>query len=57
MPTQKKTLAQVEFPVPVADPERGSGGSLEPPFEAKLFHFHGDLFEKLGKTNKTNPPL
>ena len=25
-------------------------------FEAKLFHFHGDLFEKLGKTNKTNPP-
>ena len=29
----------------------GSGGLLEPPFEAKLFHFHGDLFEKLGKTN------
>ena len=35
----------------------GSGGLLEPPFEAKLFQFHGDLFEKLGKTNKTNPPL
>ena len=35
----------------------GSGGSPEPPFEAKLFYFHGDLFEMLGKTNQTNPPL
>ena len=34
--------------------QRGFRG-FEPPFEAKLFHFHGDLFEKLGKTNKTNP--
>ena len=31
------------------------GGLLEPPFEAKLFHFHGDLFEKLGKTEKRTP--
>ena len=26
-----------------------------PPFETKLFHFHGDIFENLGKINKMNP--
>ena len=32
-------------------------GSLEPPFKTKLFQFHGDFYENLGKTTKTNPPL
>ena len=27
------------------------GGSREPPFETKLFHFHGDFSEKSGKIN------
>ena len=35
----------------------GSGGSLEPPSGTKLFHFHGEFYEKLGKMLKTNPLL
>ena len=33
------------------------GGLLEPPppFETKLFHFHGDIFEKLGKISNQIP--
>ena len=30
-------------------PRGGSWGSLEPPFETKLFHFHGEFAEKSGK--------
>ena len=33
----------------------GSGGSLEPPSETKLFQFHGEIYEKSGKMLKTNP--
>ena len=33
----------------------GSGGSPEPPSGAKLFHFHGEIYEKSGKMLKTNP--
>ena len=35
----------------------GSGGSLEPPSGTKLFHFHGEIYEKSGKILKTNPLL
>ena len=35
----------------------GSGGSLEPPSGTKLFHFHGEIYEKSGKMLKTNPLL
>ena len=35
----------------------GSGGSLETPFGSKLFHFHGEMYEKSGKMLKTNPLL
>ena len=31
---------------------RSRGGSIEPPFETKLFHFHGEFLEKSGKMNK-----
>ena len=27
----------------------GSGGLLEPPSGTKLFQFHGEIYEKLGK--------
>ena len=37
--------------------QTGSRGSLEPPFKTKLFQFHGDFHEDLGKTSKTNPPF
>ena len=30
----------------------GSGGLSEPPFETKLFYFHGEFSEKSGKINK-----
>ena len=40
------------------------GGSLEHPFETKIFNFHGEFSEKSGnidkrsyKINKLNPPL
>ena len=33
----------------------GSGGSPEPPTGTKLFHFHGEIYEKSGKMLKTNP--
>ena len=36
----------------VADPEGGSSGSLEPPFETKLFHFHREFSENLEKKNQ-----
>ena len=35
----------------------GSGGSLEPPLGTKLFHFHGEIYQKSGKMLKTNPLL
>ena len=35
----------------------GSGGSLEPPSETKLFQFYGEIYEKLDKMLKTNPLL
>ena len=28
---------------------------LAPPFESKLFHYHGEFYEKLGKFNNSNP--
>ena len=31
-----------------------SGGSLEPRSGAKLFQFHGEIYEKSGKMLKTN---
>ena len=34
----------------------GSGDSNEPPFESKLFHFHGEFQEKLIKLHKMTPP-
>ena len=34
----------------------GGGGASEPPFGTKLFHFHGEFYEKLSKIVKTNPP-
>ena len=30
----------------------GGRGLLQTPFEIKLFHFHGDFSEKVGKINK-----
>ena len=33
----------------------GLGGSIEPPLEPKLFHFHGEFQEKLVKLHKLNP--
>ena len=50
-----KVIKPVQLMSLVKSSSGSRGGSLEPPFEAKLFHFHGDLFEKL--TNKTNPPF
>ena len=35
----------------------GSGGSLEPLSGAKLFQFHGEIYENVGKMLKTNPLL
>ena len=34
----------------------GSWGSNEPPFEPKLFYFHGEFQETLVKLHKSNPP-
>ena len=33
------------WPSAVADPEGVQGGSLEIPFQTKLFHFHGNILE------------
>ena len=30
----------------------GLGGSLEPPFETKIFNFHGEFSEKSGNIDK-----
>ena len=43
-------------PLAVADPE-GVGGSFEPPFETKLFHFHGEFSEKSEKIMKNQVKL
>ena len=32
--------------------QRGFGGSNEPPFEPKLFHFHGEFQEKMDKPHR-----
>ena len=32
------------------------GGAFEPPFEPKLFHFHGEFQEKIGQTAQIEPP-
>ena len=37
---------------PIEDSRGFRGGSLEPPFESQLFHFHGEFSEKLGMNNK-----
>ena len=34
----------------------GSGGSLEPLSETKLFQFHGEIYENSGRMLKMNPP-
>ena len=55
MPIAFSIAAYPEWPTSVAHPEGGGGskGLLEPPFVAKLFHFHRDLkyFKQKG------PPL
>ena len=35
-------MSQVEAVTHLKGGEGGSGGSLEPPFKTKLFHFHGE---------------
>ena len=35
----------------------GSKGLLEPPFETKLFQFHGDFSQNQCKSDKTNIPF
>ena len=34
--------------------QSGRGSGVSSASETKLFHFHGDSFENLGKINKTN---
>ena len=34
----------------------GSGGSVEPPWEFKLFHFRGEFWENVGEMVNSNPP-
>ena len=37
---------------------RGSRGcSLEPPIKTKLFHFYGDIYEKMRKNQHMEPPF
>ena len=50
------TIKVIHFSVADLEGVQGVRSKSKPPFKAKLFHFHGDLFEKLGKTKKTNPP-
>ena len=41
----------------MADPEGVQGVRLNPLLESKLLHFHGELWENVGKMVKSNPPL
>ena len=53
---QANRIIPASQPYPSGGSRGGSGGSNEPPFEPKLFHFHGEFQNKLVKLHKSNPP-